>query len=81
MVTKNKRLKKQEKYVHGQLAEAQCPISKLEEQLRAQPIASQQPAASVTQHELCHLETALAKAQKAVETAKIEVDRLQNELR
>ena len=42
MVTKNKCLKKQEKYAHGQLAEAQRRITKLEEQLYAQPLANQQ---------------------------------------
>ena len=42
MVTKNKCLKKKEKYVQGQLAEAQQRIAELVEQLRAQP-AAQQP--------------------------------------
>ena len=81
MVTKNKRLKKKEKYAHGQLAEAQRRISELEEQLHAQPVANQQLAACVTQDELRNLETALAKAQKAAKTAEIDVRRLQDELR
>ena len=81
MVIKNKRLKKKEKYAQGQLAEAQRRISKLEEQLRTQPVANQQRAASITQEELRNLETALAKTQKAAETTEIEVGRLRDELR
>ena len=81
MVTKNKCLKKQEKYAHGQLAEAQRRISKLEEQLHAQPVANQQPVASVTQDELRNLETSLAKTHKAAETDEIEVGRFRDELR
>ena len=80
MVTKNKRLKKQEKYAQGQLAEAQRRILELEEQLRAKPIASQQPVASSTQDELRSLETALAKAKKAADTAEIEIGWLRDEL-
>ena len=63
MVTKNKRLKRKEKYAHGQLAEAQQRISELEEQLRAQP-ATQPPQVTSTPEELRNLETALAKTQK-----------------
>ena len=81
MVTKNKRLEKQEKYAQGQLADAQRRISELGEQLRAQPIENQQPAASIKQDKVRHLKIALAKAQKAVETAKIGVGRLWDELR
>ena len=62
MVTKNKHLKKQEKYAQGQLAEAQRRISELEEQLRTQPVENRQPVASIKQDEDHHLETALAKA-------------------
>ena len=47
MVTKSKRPKKKEKYAQDQLVEAQRRISELEEHLNAQPIANQQPAASV----------------------------------
>ena len=50
MVTKNKRLKKQEKYAQAQLAEAQRRKSELEEQLCAQPVANQL-VASITQDE------------------------------
>ena len=78
MVTKNKRLKKQEKYAQGQLTEAQRQISELQEQHHAQPVANQQLTASNTQDELRNLETALAKTQKA---AKKELGKLQDELR
>ena len=47
-MTKNKRMKKQEKYVQGQLAEDQRRISELQEQLRPQPVANQQAVASAT---------------------------------
>ena len=68
MVTKNKRLKRKEKYAQGQLAEAQQRITELEEQLRAQP-GAQPPQVTSTPEELRNLETALAKTQKAVEMA------------
>ena len=42
MVTKNKHLKKKEKYAQGQLAEAQRRIFELEEQLRNQLVANEQ---------------------------------------
>ena len=74
-------MKKKEKYVQGQLAEAQRRIAELEEQLRAQPAANQQQAASITQEELRNLETALAKMHKAAETAETEIGRLRDELR
>ena len=78
MVMKNKRLKKGEKYAQGQFAEAQRQISRLKKQLHAHPVANKQPTASVTQDELCNLETALPNTQKAAET---EVGRLRDELR
>ena len=74
MVTKNKRLKRKEKYAQDQLAKAQRRITELEEQLRAQPTA--QPP-----EELHNLEITLAKTQKAVETAEMEIGRLRDELR
>ena len=46
IVIKNKRLKKKQKYAQGQLEEAQRRISELEEQLRAQPMETQPPAAT-----------------------------------
>ena len=81
MVTKNKRLKKKDKYAQGQLAETQQRISELEEQLHAQPTANQPQAASTPPEELRKLETALAKTQKAAETAETEIGRLRDELR
>ena len=63
------------------MAEAQHPISELEEQHHAQPVASQQPTASVTQEELHNLKTALTKTHKEAETTKIKVGRLRDELR
>ena len=81
MVTKNKCLNKKEKYAQGQFSEAHRRVSELEEQLRAEPIENQPPFASITQDEVHHLETSLAKAQKAVEIAKTEVGRLRDELR
>ena len=80
MVTKNKRLKRKEKYAQDQLAEAQQRITELEEKLRAQP-AAQPPQVTSTPEELRNLETALAKTQKAVETAEMEIGRLRDELR
>ena len=80
MVTRTKHLKRREKYANGQLAEAQKRISELEEQLRAQP-AAQPPQVTSTPEELRNLETALAKAQKAADTAEIEIGRLRDELR
>ena len=61
MVTKNKRLKKKEKYAQGQLAEAKHRVAELEEQLDNQPVVNQQQVVSITQEELCNLETTLAK--------------------
>ena len=81
MVTKNKRLKKKEKYAQGQLAEAQRRISELEEHLRAQPAAQPPQVASTPSEELRKLEAALAKTQKAAETAETEIGRLPDELR
>ena len=81
MVTKNKQLKKKEKYAQGQLVEAQCQISELEEQLRAQQMENRQLATTIPQDEVRHLETSLAKAQKAAEIAETEVGRFCNELR
>ena len=81
MVTKNKRLEKQEKYAQGQLADAQRRISELGEQLRAQPIENQQPAASIKQDKVRHLKIALAKAQKAEKIVETEVGRSWDELR
>ena len=63
------------------MAEAQRRIFELEEQLRNQPVANQQRAASITQEELRNLETALAKTQKESETTETEVGRLWDELR
>ena len=78
MVTKNKRLKKKEKYAQGQLEEAQHRIAKLEEQLRAQPAVPPPQVTSTPPEELRKLEAALAKTQKAAET---EIGRLRDELR
>ena len=80
MVTRTKQLKRREKYANGQLAEAQKRISELEEQLRAQP-AAQPPQVTSTPEELRNLEATLAKTQKAVETAEMEIGRLRDELR
>ena len=81
MVTKNKRLKKKEKYAQGQLAEAQRRIAELEEQLRAQPTPNQPQVASTPPEELRKLEAALAKMQKAAEMAEMEIGWLRDELR
>ena len=81
MVTKNKRLKKKEKYARGQLAEAQRRIAELEEQLRAQPAANQLLVTSTPPEELRKLEVTLAKTQKAAKTAETEIGRLRDELR
>ena len=81
MVTKNKRLKKKEKYAQGQLAEAQSRISELEEQLRAQPATQPPQVAATPLEELRKLESALAKTQKAAETAETEIGQLRDELR
>ena len=81
MVTKNKRLKKKEKYAQGQLVEAQCQISELEEQLRAQQMENRQLATTIPQDEVRHLETSLAKAQKAEKIVETEVGRSWDELR
>ena len=80
MVTKNKRLKKKEKYAHGQLAEAERHISELEAQLCAQPVANLPQAASTPLEELRKLEAALTKTQKAAETAKTEIGWFRDEL-
>ena len=81
MVTKNKRLKKKEKYAQGQLAEAQQRIAELEEQLHAQAAAQPPQVASKPPEELRKLEAALAKTQKAAETTETEIGRLWDELR
>ena len=73
MVTKNKCLKKKEKYAQGQLAEAQNRISELEEQLRAQPVVQPPQVASTPPEELRNLEAALAKTQKAAEMAETKI--------
>ena len=80
MLTKNKRLKKNEKYAQGQLVEAHRRISELEEQLRAQLVAPQPLTATPPQDEAGHLATSLAKAQKATDIAEIEVGRVRDEL-
>ena len=49
MVTKNKRLKKKEKYVQGQLAKAHRRITELEEQLQAQPMGPHPTAVTTPQ--------------------------------
>ena len=74
-------MKKKEKYAKGQLAEAQQRISELEEQLRAQATAQPLQVASKPPEELRKLEAALAKTQKAAETAETEIGRLRDELR
>ena len=81
MVTKNKRLKKKDKYAQSQLAEAHHRIAELEEQLRAQPVLQLPQVATTPPEELRKLEAALAKTQKAAETAETEIGRLRDELR
>ena len=62
------------------MAEARQHIAELEEHLRAQP-SVQPPQVTSTPEELRNLEAALAKTQKAVETAEMEIGRLRDELR
>ena len=76
MVTKNKRLKKKEKYAQGQLAEAQRRITELEEQLQARPMDPHPTAATPLIDEVHRLVASLATAQKMTEITETEVDRL-----
>ena len=63
------------------MAKAQRRISEREEQLRGQLIETRPPAATTPYDEARHLETALAKAQKAGEITETEVGRLCNDVR